>query len=638
MLSLRAINNNNNTRIATMTTISPTNNNTTTTISKPSFLSKEALYPSSTNDTTFNRWLVVPPAIATHLSIGSLYAWSLLNEPLTKTLGVVSVAAQDWNLSQVVPVFSTAVGFAGLTAAISGRWAERVGPRAVVLAAGGLWGGGLIIGSIGASMHSLPLLYLGVGVLGGTGIGLSYGPPVANLLHWFPDRRGLASGMAIMGFGSGALVAAPIIRYVAEKNFTMPTYLGTEHTVATIFENGQRIAVDSGLPVVIATLKDIKSMGFSSHVTTQLQEGVYVVGTGSNGVSETLFTLGLIYTSVMVIAAMGYRIPRPNWVPKGYQPISTSPTTTTTTTTNSSSLILPPGMYVDLQSASTSPQFARIWLSLFLNATAGISLLGVAKTMMSDVFGTSYPTLVDAAFCASYVAALSAFNGLGRLGWAAASDKLGRKNTFTTYFALGIPLYLSVPYAAHLIATTTTTASTGSGVVESLSVIPLMGFTASTLIVISMYGGGFAISPAYLADVFGSKDVGSIYGRLLTAWSAAGLVGPTLLATLRRNSEVEAIRNLALKVDPQSFQTKFGTSIDNLQTLIDANGINIAKLMTISPPGTIDPTPFLYDSTMVCMSGLLAIGLLNNLMMKPVSNHIVKKLGHGENSGGDGLH
>ena len=591
---------------------------------KEGFFDRRAIIPA---DNDFNRWRVVPPAVATHVCIGAVYSWSLFNEPLTRVLGVVAPASSDWTLATVVPVFSVSIGVAGLTAALSGAWAERNGPRTAVFAAGALWGGGLLLSSLAVQMHSTPLLYLGFGVLGGLGIGLAYGPPVATLLRWFPDRRGLASGMAIMGFGAGALLAAPAIRAVQAAYFRSPTFLGSEAAVTTAFEAGQRIAVDAGgVPVVVASTRELASLGLPPDRLADLAEGVYVVGTGANGVAEALAALGLTYGAVMMAAATLYRVPREGWTPAGYVPVSSSSSASAAVTgkpsASSSGIAIPPGTYVDVATASRTPTFARIWTSLFLNATAGISVLGVAKTLMSDVFGASLP-MVDAAFCAGYVAALSAFNGVGRLAWAAASDKLGRKATYTAFFALGVPLYLSVPFAAHWAG-------------ADPSVVPLVMFTSATLGIVSMYGGGFAVAPAYLADAFGAKEVGAIYGRLLTAWSAAGLVGPTLLAMLRRSAEVDAIKALAATADAGAFQAKFGVPVAQLDSLISANAVNIPKLMAVVPAGTPDPTPMLYDTTMVTLAAMLGVGFVNNLLTKPVDPKFLSKMPEGGGGGGDG--
>lgn len=438
----------------------------------------------------------------------------------------------------------------------------------------------------------------------------------------FPDRKGLASGLAICGFGGGAMIATPVIKAIMESNFISPTYLGT--SVNTIYQNGRLEQLSSGLEVVSATAKEILALGLN------LPEGYYLAGTGNNGAAAALMALGVAYFSVLSLSSIAYRIPHEGWKPAGAgagvivgksmseskvplqhngegDGVQNNATKLANYSYNASDITISPDKYVNLSVATSTSQFAKIWMSLFLNTTAGIALLGVAKTLMYDVFGSNMPTIVDAAFCGGYVAALSAFNGVGRLGWAVISDKLGRKNTFSLYFALGIPLYMSIPYSAHLIG------------VDS-GYTPLIIFTSSTLAIISIYGGGFAVAPAYLSDLFGSKDVGSIYGRLLTAWSCAGLVGPTLLAKLRYVSEVSAMKELSLKIDPILFQQKFNLPNTHIQDLIDNKCVTISKLMDIAPIGTQDPTPFLYDSTMMTMSGLLAIGLITNLSMKPVSD------------------
>jgi len=442
-------------------------------------------------------------------------------------------------------------------------------------------------------------------------------PPVATLLRWFPDRKGMASGMAIMGFGSGALVALPVIRHLVEANFVAPKYFGSADTVQTVIQEGRRFLAESpATEVVIASASDIAKLGLTQHV---LEPGVYAVGTGSTGVAATMMTIGGIYAATMILASLGYKIPAENWTPpvaatsEGNKSSSDGVKGKDSSNNRIDPLIIPAGSYVTASDAIKSRQFAQVWTSLFLNATAGIAVLGVAKTLMSDVFGSTMPTIVDATFCAGYVGALSLFNGVGRLAWAATSDAIGRQKTYSLFFALGIPLYLSVPVTAHMV-----------GVHEGVA--PLAIFTASTLSIITMYGGGFSVSPAYLADLFGSREVGNIYGKLLTAWSVAGMVGPTLLAYLRRTSEVEAIRELATKVDPIKFQQQFGTSVDKISDLIDANTVNIAKLLHIAPAGTLDPSPYLYDSSMKTMAALLLVGLANNYLMKPVDPKLIKKI------------
>lgn len=251
----------------------------------------------------FNRWRVPPASIAIHLCIGSVYAWSVFNPPLTRELGVVASSADDWSLSSVVWIFSVAIVFLGLAAAFAGKWLEEVGPRMVGVVAAFLWGGGFIIGSFGISMHQLWLIYLGYGVLGGCGLGLGYVSPVSTLIRWFPDRRGMATGMAIMGFGGGAMIAAPVKGWLLNVFQQAPDFLGAQDTVATVVENGRVFAETAAgkVEVVIASAAQAASFGGEA--------GVYVVGTGATGAAQTFLTLGVVYFVVMILAAFQYRVP-----------------------------------------------------------------------------------------------------------------------------------------------------------------------------------------------------------------------------------------------------------------------------------------------------------------------------------------
>ena len=247
-----------------------------------------------------------------------------------------------------------------------------------------------------------------------------------------------------------------------------------------------------------------------------------------------------------------------------------------------------------------------LWTCLFCNVSAGIGVLAVAKTMMGDIFGSTMPHVVDASFAASYVSLISVANMGGRFVWASASDLFGRKTTFAIFFGAGLPLYLSVPYAAQLGATT-----------EGL--MPLALFTTSTTLIYSMYGGGFATIPAYLADIFGTRHVGGIHGRLLTAWASAGIAGPVAVTMLRRASNERAITELARDhIDPAQFEQAFGATTDLLPQLISSNAVTLPRLMAIAPPGTLDPTPMLYLDVMHSCAGLLAVGFLANAAVRPV--------------------
>jgi MFS family permease len=386
----------------------------------------------------FNRFLVPPAALAVHLSIGQVYAFSTFNLPLTRLIGHTASAPGDWNLKDVGWIFSLAIVFLGLSSAAFGRWVERVGPRKSMFTAALCFGGGFLISAIGIQLHQLWILYLGYGVLGGCGLGIGYISPVSTLIKWFPDRPGMATGMAIMGFGGGALIAAPL-SVLLMKHFATAT---------------------------------------------------------SGGVLETFVTMGVIYFMFMMIGVVTVRVPAPGWKPAGWEPAA-HPKTLVTTANVSAAV------------AWRTPQFWLLWMVLWMNVSAGIGVLGQASPMIQEMF----PGHVTAIVAASFVGLMSLFNMLGRFFWASTSDYIGRRNTYMVFFVLGIILYSLVPTFGHI----------GS--------VPL--FVGAFCIIISMYGGGFATIPAYLRDIFGTMEVGAIHGALLTAWSAAGILGPVLVNYIR---------------------------------------------------------------------------------------------------------
>ncbi len=387
----------------------------------------------------YNRFLVPPAALAVHLSIGQAYAISTFNLPMTKLIGITQSAPGDWTLAQLGWIFSIAILFLGLSAAVFGRWVEEGGPRRAMFAAALCFSGGFMISAIGIAVHQIWLLYLGYGVLGGCGLGLGYISPVSTLMKWFPDRPGMATGMAIMGFGGGALVAAPL------------------------------------------------SVSLMTHFRTAT----------SQGVMETFIVMGLIYLVYMMIGAFIVRIPAPGWKPEGWVPSVTARKMVTTSS-------------VEVNEAMRTRQFYLLWGVLCLNVTAGIGVLSQASPMIQEMF----PGRVTAATAGAFVGLLSLFNMLGRFIWASTSDYIGRRYTYMIFFALGFVLYALVP----------TTGKMGS--------IPL--FVLGFGIILSMYGGGFATIPAYLKDMFGTMHVGAIHGRLLTAWSVAGVAGPLLINYIRQ--------------------------------------------------------------------------------------------------------
>ena len=538
----------------------------------------------------YNRWRVPLASVAIHLCIGSVYAWSIYNPPLTRIQGVVASSADDWSLSAVVWVFTVAIVSLGLAAAFAGKWLEEAGPRKVGVVAALCWGGGYLVGAIGILTHQLWLLYLGYGVIGGCGLGMGYVSPVSTLIRWFPDRRGMATGMAIMGFGGGAMIGTPMKEFFIRMFYQAPDYLGTVSEVNLVTEAGRRFAEIGG------TLQEVVVIGAAEvrEMIVPGPEGVYLINTGATGVAETFFVIGLIYLVVMLIAAFSYRIPAEGWKPDGW---------TEPKDEKRGALISSHNVHLD--EALKTRQFYQLWIVLCFNVTAGIGVLGVARTMITEIFGSSLPQIVDTAFAATYVVMISAFNMIGRFIWASASDYIGRRNTYWGFFLLGIFLYLSIPFSAQQVS-------------ASPSAVWLVYFYAATMIIFTMYGGGFATIPAYLADIFGTKYVGGIHGRLLTAWSTAGVLGPLAITSLRQNSVNTAIYDLVSLVDPSAFQTQFGAGIEQLEALMASNTVNIARLMEIVPPGTTDPTSSLYNSTMLLMAVLLAIALVSNALMRPV--------------------
>jgi MFS family permease len=440
---------------------------------RPSFFQKDATIAGP----GFSRWMVPPAALAVHLCIGQAYAFSVFNGPLTKVIGITQSAPDDWALTTLGWIFSIAIVCLGLSAAFAGHWLERVGPRRTMFTAACCFGGGFLVSALGVWLHQIALLYLGYGVLGGIGLGLGYVSPVSTLIRWFPDRRGMATGMAIMGFGGGAMIAAPF------------------------------------------------SIFLMNHFKTAT----------SVGVAESFVVMGIVYFISMSIGAFAIRIPPADWKPAGWTPATTT-----------HSMITRRNVHID--EALKTPQFYLIWAVLFFNVTAGIGILSQASVLIQD----SFKGTVTAAAAAGFVGLLSLFNMGGRFVWASASDWLGRKNTYFAFFVLGAVLYYFVP----------TFAVNGN----------LTLFVLSYCIILSMYGGGFATVPAYLADMFGSAFVGGIHGRLLTAWAAAGVAGPVLINYIR------------------AYQVAHG----------------VAKADA-------------YTSTLHIMALLLVIGLVCNFLVRPVN-------------------
>jgi MFS family permease len=385
--------------------------------------------------------------------------------------------------------------FLGSSAALFGKWLEHAGPRKAGIVSALCWCGGLVISAFGIYIHQMWLMWLGAGVIGGIGLGLGYISPVSTLIKWFPDRRGMATGMAIMGFGGGAMVGAPLADWLMRFYAT---------------------------PVSV-------------------------------GVWETFLTMAAIYFVFMLAGAFAYRVPASGWAPAGWAPAATQ-----------ISNVMITSRHVHLEKAWKTPQFWLIWSVLCLNVSAGIGILGMASPLLQEVFGgkligvdvafndlTAAQKTQIATIAAGFTGLLSLFNIGGRFFWASCSDYLGRKATYFIFFVLGFVLYASIPSA---------------GKAGSMAL-----FVLAFCIILSMYGGGFATVPAYLADMFGSQMVGAIHGRLLTAWATAGVLGPLLITYIREYQIAQGV-----------------------------------------------PKAHAYDVTMYILAGLLVLGFVCNSMINPV--------------------
>ncbi len=459
----------------------------------------------------FNRWFVPPAALCIHLCIGMAYGFSVFWLPLTKSVGITTSVPYPEGMTFLQKLFSTQYDwdkpmlgwmytlffvFLGSSAALFGRWLEQAGPRKAGFISALCWCGGLVISSFGVYIHQLWLLWLGAGVIGGVGLGLGYISPVSTLIKWFPDKRGMATGMAIMGFGGGAMIGSPLADLLM-KTFATPT---------------------------------------------------------SVGVWETFLALAGIYFVFMMIGSFAYRVPPEGWKPANWNPPEGQ---------TSNAMITQGHVHVD--HAWKTPQFWLLWMMLCLNVSAGIGVIGMASPMLQEVFGGRLLGLEKefdnlskeelgkiAAYAAGFTGLLSLFNIGGRFFWASLSDIIGRKTTYHIFFILGFVLYALVPYAGKI----------GS----------IAAFALIFCVILTMYGGAFATIPAYIADMFGTKMVGAIHGRLLTAWSAAGILGPVLV-----------------------------------------NYINESQIQSGIPKSHA------YDTTMYILSSLLLGGMVCNFLLKPVN-------------------
>jgi len=415
---------------------------------------------------TPNRWRIPIGAVLVHVCIGSVYAWSTFNRPIQALF-----PDAPWWFSPPYTTFTTALALLGLSAAFGGPWVERRGPRVAATAAALFFGTGLLIGGVGLALRQSVLVFLGMGVTSGIGCGLGYISPVSTLVKWFPDRRGMATGMAIMGFGGGAFIAGYL------NVFFMDRF----------------------------------------------------------GVAPTVMMLGVVYLIVMLLGSRLMELPPPGWAPPGWTPpVKKNPMIADTS--------------VSRNEAIRTPQFYLLWGILFINVTAGIGILAQASPMMQDMFKR---TPLEAGVVVSLI---SLFNAGGRFLWASGSDYIGRRNTYTIFFVVQVLLFVMIPgFAAR-----------GQWVL----------FQISLFIIFTMYGGGFATIPAFLADIFGPDNVGAIHGALLTAWSAAAIAGPVIITELS---------NRAKAALPPG-----------------ANRVNI------------------YDTPLQVLAALLAVGFVLTLLVRPL--------------------
>lgn len=368
-----------------------------------------------------NRWLIAASAVGVHISIGSVYAWSVYTNPLMEMFG--------WEKGPTQFTFGIAIFFLGCSAAFLGHYLEKHGPRKSGLLSAIFFGIGIAGSGLAVKLGSLYMLYLFYGVLGGIGLGIGYITPVSSLVKWFPDRRGLATGLAIMGFGFAALISGPLIRYLID----------------------------------------------------------------SVGVANTFYIMGSSYF-ILIFASSRYLAPPPaGWAPKGYNANANV----------GKKKIKEDLSYLSANEAVKTTRFWYLWIMLFINITCGIAIISTASPMAQDSVGLS------AAAAATMVGIMGLFNGGGRIGWASLSDLIGRPNMYTLFFSVQILAYFLLPNISNALA-----------------------FQAVLFLILSCYGGGFSTIPAYIGDMFGTKQLGAIHGYILTAWAAAGIAGPQLLALM----------------------------------------------------------------------------------------------------------
>jgi hypothetical protein len=459
-----------------------------------------------------------------------------------------------------------------------------------------------------------------------------YIAPVTTVMKWFPDRRGLATGIALSAFGAGAAIAPAIIHTSMDFFSVAPDFIGpladvgadSGGVILRTLSDGSQVVADCSLmgelgqPVVVATEGDLAKI---HNITTG--PGAYALGSGDTGIAKAFVALGAGYGIAGMLGSRFMCLPHYYWTPTGPIKATTEATTTRGAAikeANSGTNMNDIGLPTSYVTWSTS-QFPLLWISIFGNATGGLALLSSSKLMLTDIWAGVAPAVVTSSFATGYVSVLGIGMAVGRFGWSTLSDYLGRKNTYAV-FGLGIPVLGFAPTLTHA-------AATYSGADPSGILPMLAAFYGGSVLAITFYGGIFSTLPAYIADLFGQKHAGAIHGKLLTAWSASAVCGPMGLAYMRSRSVDSAIENLISTVqDKGAFESAFGCPLDDsktIQTLIDAKTITIGRLMEIVPPDILDPTPYLYDTTCYAAAGLMAVSFIANQAITPLDYARVSK-------------
>merc|ERR1712106_148896 len=544
------------------------------------------------SDTKVNRWSMLVPACITHACLGAPYGWSAVSSALSREQGVVASSASDWSLDLATYPMTIMIGGLGIGTALMGKWAAKVGPRRAMIQGCSIAGLGYLGAGAGIVQHNIYLLYGSIALIA-LGSGSIYTPPVQTMIDWFPDRKGLASGLVIGGFGSGALFFAPAMSYLMSKFSQVPTYIG--QSVELMTEGGKQFANHCGQweEVVYASASELAKLPY-----TGLSEGYYLVGTGSTGLGLAYTTIGLTYTALIFASALSLKRAPALYKPAGWSPPDASGDMSTLK-----------NVHVDI--VHKTPQFWLLFATSGLLCTGGMGLMAVAKPMITEVFSGAVPALVTTSFATAYLMAMAAGNLGGRVGWAAISDKIGRTKTCNMFTIGAASIYATLPWLIHSVITQPD---------SPLAPVLLTVFCLNTVLAITIMGGVFAVLPAYESDLYGPKHVGAIHSRFLLAATAASIAGPALLLNLRSSDEKDAITQLMSKIQPEAFISKFATDPSQLDQLVSAKTVTIPRLMEIAPTGTLDPSPFIYNSTLYTMAGLVSVAAMLHFMVKPVNS------------------